>query len=155
MLARRKMPVGDVATAAGTRKGGDVVGRRTGTGLILTCLLVAGCLGGSAPPVNAIVEVFNETGNVDTVEWHGTSAGSESIAPCSADTEIDFGPGTWELTITEGSFHQTLSLTAPTTGGFYEVLEIGTDGQITDLYTGPDERSLPPRSAGGALCMGN
>jgi hypothetical protein len=131
------------------------VGRRAQVGLVLVSLLGAGCLGGPVPQVNAIVEVFNETNNADKVEWHGTSTGSEPIAPCSADTEIDFGPGTWELTITDGSFRQTLSLTAPATGGFYEVLDIGPDGQISDLYTGPDQHSVPPRPAGWAFCMGN
>jgi hypothetical protein len=122
--------------------------------VVLITLLAAGCFASPVPQVNAIVEVFNQTSNAGTLEWQGSSTGNEPIAPCSADTTIGLGPGTWRVTITEGSNRQALALTAPATGGFYEVLEISPDGQIADLYTGADQRSLPPRPAGWAFCTG-
>lgn len=127
--------------------------RGKGAGVVLMTVFAAGCLAGCVPQVNAIVEVFNETSNAGTLEWQGTSTGTEAIAPCSSDTVISLGPGYWQVTITEGSDRLATSLTAPATGSFYQVFEIGPEGEISNLYSG-DQHGVPGRPAGFPFCMG-
>ncbi|HEY2888354.1 MAG TPA: hypothetical protein VGJ17_07040 [Candidatus Limnocylindrales bacterium] len=121
--------------------------------MALVALLVAGWLAGCIPQVNAIVEVFNETGHSGTLDWQGTSTGAEAIAPCSSDTLINLGRGYWQVTIAEGSDRLATSVTAPATGSLYEVYEIGPGGEISHLYSG-DQHGAPARPAGWAFCMG-
>ena len=129
------------------------MGRRKGASVVLMTVFAAGCLAGCIPQVNAIVEVFNETSKAGTLEWQGTSTGTEAIAPCSSDTLMNLGPGYWQLTITEGSDRLATSVTAPPTGSLREVYEIGPEGNIGLLYSG-DQHGAPGRPAGWAFCMG-
>jgi len=116
---------------------------------LLIGLLAAGCLAGPVPQVNLVVEVFNQASTAGSLEWQGTTAGNQPIAPCrTAGTSIGLGPGTWQVTITEGSARQTASLTAPATGVVYEVFGISPDGQIAHLYSLTDQQSVPPRPSG-------
>jgi hypothetical protein len=97
--------------------------------------------------VNIVFEVYNQTSHTGSYAWQGPGgSGSGSIAPCrTANTAIGLGPGTWQVTITEGGNSKTYAITSPPTGSAYEYFAIRPDGQIEHLYRWLDLQS-PPQS---------
>jgi hypothetical protein len=96
--------------------------RLRSAGLLLAGVLVAGCQG-PVPHVNIMIEVFNQTNEVDSLRWQGPGgSGSDSIEPCTvAGSAEGLGPGTWQFTVQDGPNSLTATLIAPDIGVAYEV----------------------------------
>ena len=124
--------------------------RRSTTGIVLAGLLAASCQQGPVAQVNIVIEVFNQTNIVGTLRWQGDGgSGSDPIRPCSeAGSARGLGPGTWQVTINDGSTSFTASVTAPATGIAYEAYGILPNGQIEHLYRLSDQQTAPPTPSG-------
>jgi hypothetical protein len=111
--------------------------------LIAVAVVVAGCE--ETAQATVVFDAYNQTSHTASVSWQGPGgSGSGHIGPCNvAGTGYGLGPGTWQVTITEGANSKTFTITGPPTGMAYEYFAIRPDGQIEHLYRWLDLQSPP------------
>ena len=119
---------------------------RSLVGISLVTLLVTGCMEGPVFNATLIVEVFNQTNSVGSLRYQGPGpSGTDPIEPCrSAGSARGLGPGTWQITISNGSQSLKTTLVAQETGEVTEAYVIRPDGEIDHLYEQGDQDTAPP-----------
>lgn len=105
---------------------------------------------GPAAQANLIVQVFNQTNSVGSLHWQGPGgSGAEPIDPCRVSGSArGLGPGTWQITIIDGSTSFMATVIAPDTGVVTEAYVIRPNGQIGHLYQQGDQETAPPPPSG-------
>jgi hypothetical protein len=99
---------------------------------------------GPLPQANAVVRVINQSQEAASISWvsvHGET-GTAPAPPCT-ETDRLFGPGRWQLTVTNSSATLSITLDASAERQIFDGFKVRADGEIARLTRRELER--PPR----------
>ncbi len=117
--------------------------------LLCAVVLVAGCRPANA--ANQVLRVFNQGDSSASLYWHGqgvlgtgllAESGVLAVSRCS-EADRTFGPGTWELTISNATTTASFTIEVSDGGQVYDGIAVRSNGTVDHLYHVSPEQPEP------------